>query len=445
MKTSNKSSANSPRKLLFSIYDQLKGGKIKQHLEDLEKLSKITDERIINERNLQLFKDLMDSVTQHVPAYRQYSSSTNLSEISVLHKDKLKADYKSYFSNKYSKSQLVEAKTSGSYGTPFSFYMTKDRKARQQAEIIHFGKLSGYHVGQKHAYVRSTVKSPLKLWLQNELLISPGIVNEEWLNEMRSKLMESKCEIIIGYPTVISNIATYCLSVGDKPSDFDVKGVITTSEPLHEKARKIIHNCFGVEVLSRYSSEELGVIGQEKGIPGLHIINHFTHIVEVLKLNSDQPCDEGELGRVVVTDLFNDAFPLIRYDTGDLAEYVPAEKNKFGLPALKNLQGRTIEVIYTTEGEKITPMAINGIFRDGDDSDKIVQYQFIQDEKVVYRLLLQLLEGEKVDEELLIANLKKMLGQNAQISIEFVDHIPPLKSGKRPYIVNQYNRTGSSH
>jgi len=372
-----------------------------------------------------------------VPAYDSYDKFENIENTPVLTKDYLKSNYESFFSNEFKRNDLVEAKTSGSYGTPFSFYMTSDRKARQQAEIIYFGRWSGYYVGQKHAYVRSTVKSDLKLWIQNELLISPDIINEEWLEKTTRRLIDFGTKTIIGYPTVIGNIASYSLAKGYKPSDFNIEGIITTSEPLTEMNREIIVSCFGANVLSRYSSEELGVIAQEKDAIGLHLINYFTHLVEVLKLDSNEPAELGEVGRVVVTDLYNKAYPLIRYDTGDLAEFVPAEDNKYGFPALKKLQGRTIEVIYTTDGEKITPMAINGVFRDSKDSDNIIQYQFIQEDAKEYRLLLQLIE-EKIDVDPIIENLKRMLGEDASINIEFVSHIPPLKSGKRPYIVNHY-------
>jgi len=433
-----KSKRKNFRTHLFNLYDSLKGNKIRNHLDDFEKLEKLSASEI-EKRHKRMFRNLIAEASEHVPAYEEYSDYETVEDTPVLSKDVLKSRYESFFSRKYKRDELTEAKTSGSYGTPFSFYMTDDRKARQQAEIIYYGKLSGYYVGQKHAYVRSTVKSDLKLRLQNELLVSPDIVNEAWLKQTYNRLVDFGTELIIGYPTVIGNIASWCLANGYGPSDFKVEGIITTSEPLTEMARNTISKCFGVPVLSRYSSEELGVVGQEREVPGLHLANHFTHIVEVLKLNSSEPAEPGETGRVVVTDLYNTAFPLIRYDTGDLAVYVPPSKNKYGVPALQGLQGRTIEVIYTTAGEKITPMAINGVFRDCEDSDNIVQYQFIQEEKTAYRLLLQLV-GNSLDTEPILFNLKRMLGRNASIEIEFVSHIPPLKSGKRPYIINRYKK-----
>lgn len=34
-------------------------------------------------------------------------------------------------------------------------------------------------------------------------------------------------------------------------------------------------------------------------------------------MNSDEPAEPGELGRLVVTDYYNKTFPMVRYDTGD--------------------------------------------------------------------------------------------------------------------------------
>jgi len=84
-------------------------------------------------------------------------------------------------------------------------------------------------------------------------------------------------------------------------------------------------------------------------------------------------------------------------------------------------------------------MAINGVFRDNEDSDKIIQYQFIQEDEKKYRLLLQLI-GKNLSTEPIVDTLKEKLGQDADVKIEFVTHIPTLKSGKRPYIINNYKK-----
>lgn len=425
------------RKALFYSYDAAHGGRVRYHLKNLDKLSQTYSLDAVKKRQENQFAKLRSDIIDNVPAYSKFDKMTQLHEWPVLDKATLKEKFEAFVSRNFSVDKLVAVKTSGSYGTPFTFYMEEDRKARQQAEIIFFAKPSGYYIGQRHAYVRSAVKSRIRLWLQNQILVAPGVIDNEWLSAMRQVLINSRPELIIGYPTVIGNIASYCLSMGDTPEILGNRGIIATSETLTEQNRAIIEECFGSRVVSRYSSEELGVIAQECPHCGQYHLNEFSHLVEVLRVQGEGRAEPGEAGHVVVTDLHNYALPLVRYDTGDLAEFVPPSLNSCGVKALTNLEGRAIEIIYTTSGCQLTPMAVNGVFRDYKGSRQIVQYQFIQESKKEYRLLLQTIGGN-LDVETIIYLLKGKLGDDADIHVEFVTHIPPLKSGKRPYIINRY-------
>lgn len=427
------------RNLFFYLFDFLKGKKVYSNLKQIKAVTYLLNQDELKEYQNKRFDFLITEVVKNVPAYKAYCNYKSINDVPVLTKQIIKKNFNDFFSKKYNKKHLVEIKTSGSYGTPFSFYITNNRKARHQAEVIYYGQQAGYFVGQKHVYVRSCKKSKIKLWLQNQILISPSIINENHLNKYREICISKKPLALIGYPTVISNIASFCMSKGDTPKTFCVDGIITTSEPLTETARKNIEKCFGVNPQSRYSSEELGVIAQECPKCGLLHVNYPSHIVEVLKFTSNEKVKHDELGRVVVTDLFNDSFPLIRYDTGDLAKFVPAKISKCRVDCLSDLQGRAVEFIYNTNGNKITPMMINGVFRDYPDTNKIIQYQFSQESENGYILKLMVLE-RSINIEDVLTSLKNILGVEALIDVVFVDYIPPLKSGKRPYIINNFKK-----
>ena len=70
--------------------------------------------------------------------------------------------------------------------------------------------------------------------------------------------------------------------------------------------------------------------------------------------------------------------------------------------------------------------------------ENVKQFKFIQKGKKEYELLINLKEKEGVNKELIIAKFKKILGQDANVSIKYVDEIPTLKSGKVKYIENLY-------
>ena len=65
--------------------------------------------------------------------------------------------------------------------------------------------------------------------------------------------------------------------------------------------------------------------------------------------------EEGELARIVVTDLFNYAMPLIRYDTGDLA--VVEKHEKYG-KVITSIEGRRTDFIYNTSGDVLSPYSV---------------------------------------------------------------------------------------
>lgn len=395
---------------------------------DINKIKEIQNERL---------KNLLDHACKTTKFYKEYKNSYNLEDFPIIEKNILKKEINNFISNKFNKDELVTTTTSGSTGAPFTYYLTKNKKYRQNSEIIFFNNWGGYDVGTKHGYVRVTkTKSKMKLFMQNEILMDPTSINNEWLEKQRQKLLNRGIESLIGYPSAILALAEYCNKKGDKPEQFNLKGIITSSETLYESTRNLIKETFGCDVISRYSTEEFGVLAHECTVENLHHVNELSYIVEILDVDSDKPVNPGELGRVVVTDLFSHAMPLIRYDTGDLA--ILGEECNCNLKGmvLERIEGRSIETIYDTNGERVSAFAINGAMR---DLNNVYQYQFVQESPLINTIKL-CVSNEFRESEVIISRFKNILGDKASIKIEYVDEIPKLKSGKRPYIISNYKK-----
>lgn len=422
------------RKCGFWTLDFLKKGQIFKPYNDVKKIINggYTGEKQADEYLDNLLSHAVNT-TKHYEKYKEYKS---LYDFPVITKRDIKNGYEDFLSNKYKKDDLIQVFTSGSYGTPFMFYLTKKKKARQTAEIIYFSKWANYNIGMKHAYFRGVIdKSKLKLKMQNEYFVFTRIIDNAWLMSTREILKKEKIKILIGFPTAISTIAQYCHEQGDTPKDFSIIGVITSSEPLLNSQRKIIESTFGCNCLSRYSAEELGVLAHECPILKKHHINTASYKIEVLNLDKDEPAKEGEVGRIIVTDLFSYAMPLIRYETGDLG--ILGKDCPCGLegPVIESLQGRSSQVVYNTNGTKILPFFIEDVMEDYTD---IIQYQFIQYGKKNYTLKVVNTKDAKFDVEEVTDFIKFWMGEDAIVDIEFVDDIQMLDSGKRPYVVNNY-------
>jgi phenylacetate-coenzyme A ligase PaaK-like adenylate-forming protein len=128
--------------------------------------------------------------------------------------------------------------------------------------------------------------------------------------------------------------------------------------------------------------------------------------------------------------------PLIRYDTGDIAIWKKEPECDWHSQVFSSIQGRIVDFIYDTSGNKISPEAISAYMW---PFDKLLQYQFIQESKNRYVLRVNGAEGNYEDAAF-VDLYKGVLGKDAEIIIENVNEIPVLESGKRKNVVNLYKK-----
>jgi phenylacetate-CoA ligase len=79
----------------------------------------------------------------------------------------------------------------------------------------------------------------------------------------------------------------------------------------------------GVNVLQSYATAELGLIAYETEAMEGMVIDEGV-IVEIVRPGTGDPVEDGEVGEVLVTT-FNEAYPLLRFATGDLSAVLPGQ------------------------------------------------------------------------------------------------------------------------
>lgn len=153
--------------------------------------------------------------------------------------------------------------------------------------------------------------------------------------------------------------------------------VRTISGTVSEALRRECQSSLGIPLVDLYSAQEVGVIGIQCPESGLLHLQSENLLVEVLNAQG-QPCQDGEIGQVVVTDLHNFSMPLIRYALRDWAERGPACPCGRGLPTLRKVKGRHRNMAYSPEGKQFWPVLGLGQFRQ--IIPGLRQYQLIQTE-----------------------------------------------------------------
>src|SRR4030095_11467714 len=130
----------------------------------------------------------------------------------------------------------------------------------------------------------------------------------------------------------------------------------------------------GLPIEDNYSSQEAGIVALQCPESEIYHTMAESLVVEVLD-DEGRACAEGEIGRVVVTDLHNFAAPLFRYDIGDYAEVGGPCSSGRTLPTFRRVLGRRRNLLMKADGSRFLPRAG---FETFDQVAPIQQYQVIQ-------------------------------------------------------------------
>lgn len=427
------------RSLAFWALDTATKGNRRKNLQDVINLNDRSEHSTA--KRFHLLDEHLAFVTANIPFYRQFKGASSLSDFPILNKDKIRPLHEEMLTEGTTTKNLHTASTSGSTGTPFRIFHSKAKRQRINAEAIYFGRLAGYEIGTPLWHLKiwtdRNKHSRLSVFSKNLHPIDVSTFSTEDVPDLLKRIQKKKGNnSIIAYSSSLETIARAFQADKSqglpRPKIFSMLG---QSEPLSQQAREILFDTFGTYPVGRYGMEETGVLAQQDvSADGIYRMNLASHIVEVLKLNNDEQASAGELGRVVVTDLFNKVQPLIRYDTGDLAVVESYENGTNFVESLARLDGRSRERIYDINDKPLTPMiAYNFWWK----YPEILQYQIVQNGRGDYLLRIETSESFQRETEL-IDDFTKQVGDGSKIEIEYDSSHFRHASGKRQVIVSNY-------
>lgn len=129
--------------------------------------------------------------------------------------------------------------------------------------------------------------------------------------------------VLAGTPSYILHLADVAEKTGFSPkSDFKLRVSCHTAEALSEPARRAIEERWGVTAYDNFGSVETGAPTFECIEKNGYHINEDGYIFEILDPETLEPLPAGREGIVVVTNLFKEAAPIIRYNLEDISALV---------------------------------------------------------------------------------------------------------------------------
>jgi phenylacetate-CoA ligase len=151
---------------------------------------------------------------------------------------------------------------------------------------------------------------------------------------------------------------------------------VLQSETFTPFEEQLINQAFpNAQVACSYSAIEVGMIGMRCPYnPDYYHLMENKLGVEILD-DEDQPCADGQLGRVVITDYFNRRMPMIRYDIGDMAARGQCDCGKIATVSLQKLIGKIRHTVKHPDGRRLSFADFGGVIR---ESGSVRQFQLVQ-------------------------------------------------------------------
>ena len=202
---------------------------------------------------------------------------------------------------------------------------------------------------------------------------------------------------------------------------------------LYPKQKELLKEVFKSKVFDIYGCPEAGIMSFECEHHNGYHMNQESAYIEVVNQN-----DQG-LGNIISTTLFNYAFPLIRYNSGDVGkiDHSKCECGR-GLSKISELGGRIRDFVILEDGRYI-----HGAFFNHLDAfykaSWIKQYQIIQNS--INDITIKFTcDSDPIQED--INNIRKSLQKGLLPNINFnfdFSGVEYTKGGKFKLVLSNFN------
>lgn len=404
----------------------------------LEKLNAILKQAI---ENSPYYKTKLAGITLPL------TSLDDISKLPILTKNDIRSNQKNISCTNIPKSRFEENRTGGSTGEPMYYFWDKRGMDWNRASVYRSAEWGNTKFGEKTVHMSGShfdyntaqsLQNKIVYFLQRFKDFSVAFMTDEILEKYYQELLSYKPTAIWGYASGINVFAEY-IQEHHPCTDFSfLKAIMTSSEILWPAQRETINRVFGKDIVyDQYGSREM-YIGSECSQHNGYHIHSETILAEVVRPDGSS-CQPGELGKIILTDLSNHAFPFIRYEIGDLGILEEEGQCACGmsLPKLRGVQGRIADVI-TLKDRILTPPNFATLFS---DMKGIKAYQIRQDK--IDEIKIIMVPDEHYSDEFekhVRKATESMVEGTAVIKTILADSIEVPESGKRRFIVSNISK-----
>lgn len=358
----------------------------------------------------------------------------DLSAIPLLTREDIQQNFANLRSSRFAAAKLSKAATGGTTDSPVPLLRSPDCVPARNAAQWQFNAWAGVAPGDKIFWLWGAAMdypaNPSWRWvlfdryLMRRIWAQTSRLPEEVLADYARKLDSFRPKAIIAYPSPLAAFCEYLLATGYR--GFKPASVICTAEPVLAEQRQIIEKALNCKVFEHYGTRDFGMVAAECELhDGLHV-----HPEAVFVEGQPIPGAPEGLQELVVTDLLNPGFPLIRYKINDCI-YPRSQRCSCGrgFPLISHIEGRVADNFHLPGGLLVPGVSFtNRIIKTASGIKKV---QVIQEREDLF-VIKYIPDATFAETSLhhLREKLILFLGGNVAINFEKVAEIPREKSGK---------------
>lgn len=306
----------------------------------------------------QRMKAMVDFAYTNIPAYNRYYNSQGFHPSQLKSFDDINTiplTSKSILNEfdleerSYNKKGRYMVNTGGSSGTPFGFYIEPSSMGHEWAHMHAIWSKLGFKSSDLKIGFggRSNIKDFVDYdVVRNTFALDLYADYKDVSVKLKNILKKHQVKYLHGYPSSIYDFVVFCKEQDNELREMlakQLKGAFMGSEFPHPHYREVIEGVFDIDTVSWYGHTERCVLAYEKNDKYVYEPFQTYGYTEVINL-------EGK-DELIGTSYYNQASPLIRYNTNDEITETITEGGI--LQSFQMKGGRSGEFVIDRDGKKI--------------------------------------------------------------------------------------------
>ncbi len=418
-----------------------KNEKIDTHVKEVDRIAHLPLRKIKEIQNEKLRK-LISYSYENIPYYKKLFKSLgikpgdirsikDLEKIPLLSKEIINKNRKSFKAPK--RHDLMKRNTSGSTTRKLYFYKTPEAEMIHKAKKTWLYRQYGFSDCDRCLMIwndsiikpaeKSRYKS-FKYWLKNVMVIDGYTISEKESETLCRRISSFRPEAVFGFGLSIYHIARkmYEYGICIKP-----KFVCFTGEAMTDNEREFVEKVFRCPVYSEYGCMEIYLVAGECTHKNLHMMTG-NQVIEFTKDGKD--VGPGNIGEILITDLENYGFPIIRYQLGDFGTYTKKGCDcGLNLPVMASFVGRKNTLFFRPDKTMVSPLLLK---RHISKVTGIKEFKIVQPSQK--KIEITLIKDKDFSEKRFntaLKKIKKVFGKNVEVSVKYSKGTLRLKNKKR--------------